>query len=119
MIIKKLTNTSFMSWEATETLDCKEYLDGYNVHFTELDVEEINEAYFTLVEELVAPALADVLREPNDDSTEETLANRFRRVNANLGHPSNVLFAWILKEAGAPETVINEAKNIECETCEA
>ena len=46
------------------------------------------------------------------------MINRLRRVHANLGHPSNALLTRILKEAKAPDVVIDAVKDINCETCE-
>ena len=91
--------------------------DDNAVTFTELEIEEITETYFTIEEELVAPALSELLREPNEDGSEdETLLNRLRRVHANLGHPSNALLTRILKEAKAPDVVIDAVKDINCGT---
>ena len=67
---KNLRNLHNLLLAIVEAINCKEHDDEDNLLFTDLELEEINEAYFTLVEELVAPALADVLREPNDDSEE-------------------------------------------------
>ena len=53
--------------------------DDNAMTFTELEMEEITETYFTIEEELVAPALSEILREPNEDGAEdETLLNRLR-----------------------------------------
>ena len=63
--------------------------------------------------------MSEILREPNKDGSEdETLINRLRRVHSNLGHPSNALLTRILKEAKAPDVVIDAIKDINFETCE-
>ena len=52
-----------------------------------------------------------ILREPpvNDDSPEMTIEQRLRMVHNNLGHPSKALMLRILREAKAPDMVIEVA----------
>ena len=40
------------------------------------------------------------------------------RVHRNLGHPSNRLYAQILREARAPESVIKAAESLRCPICD-
>ena len=39
-------------------------------------------------------------------------------IHRNLGHPSNRLFVQILKDAKAPQSIIDMAKDLECPVCE-
>ena len=51
---------------------------------------------------------------PDDDegSAERSTEWRLQRVHRNLGHPSNRLLVQILKEATAPERVIEVATKL-------
>ena len=66
------------------------------------------------------PAVHELLREiPDDDEggAERTTEWRLQRVHRNLGHPSNRLLVQILREAKAPESVIEVATKLECPLC--
>ena len=70
--------------------------------------------------EEVMPAIHELMRDILDDdggrvvpSTEE----RLMRVHRNLGHPSNRLLVQILKEARAPESIVEVATRLECPLC--
>ena len=56
---------------------------------------------------------------PEDDEgeKEKEAMQRLMRVHKNLGHPSNRLFAQILKEAKAPATVVELASQLHCPIC--
>ena len=70
--------------------------------------------------DFAAPAIDGILREPpdSDDSPEMTIEQRLRRVHNNLGHPSKALMLRILREAKAPDMVIEVAQQFECEVCQ-
>ena len=39
------------------------------------------------------------------------------RVHKNLGHPSNRLLVQLLREAGAPQSIVSAANNLACPIC--
>ncbi len=62
----------------------------------------------------IMPAVSELMQDiPEDDDGNSSL-QKLMRVHRNLGHPPNRLLAQILKEAKAPESVIDLASNIEC-----
>ena len=66
------------------------------------------------------PVVSDLLRDiPDDDEggAERSSEQRLMRVHRNLGHPSNRLLVQLLKEAKAPESVIEIATTLECPVC--
>ena len=66
------------------------------------------------------PVVSDLLRDiPEDDEggAERSAEQRLMRVHRNLGHPSNRLLVQLLKEAKAPESVIEVATKLECPIC--
>ena len=66
------------------------------------------------------PVISDLLRDiPDDDEggAERSSEQRLMRVHRNLGHPSNRLLVQLLKEAKAPESVIEIATRLECPIC--
>ena len=66
------------------------------------------------------PAVHELLREiPDDDEggAERTTEWRLQRVHRNLGHPPNRLIVHILREAKAPDSVIEVATKLECPLC--
>ena len=66
------------------------------------------------------PAVHELMREiPENDEgpAERSVDNRLMRVHRNLGHPSNRLLVHILKEAKAPESIIDVATKLECPIC--
>ena len=68
----------------------------------------------------VMPAVHDLMKDiPDDDEgpAEQSIERRLQRVHRNLGHPPNRLFVQILKEAKAPDSVIEVAKRLECPLC--
>ena len=42
---------------------------------------------------------------------------RLLRIHKNLGHPSNRLLVTLLTEAGAPQSIVEAAKNLHCSIC--
>ena len=57
--------------------------------------------------------IGEALREvPDDDEgpLEQRQENRLMHIHRNLGHPSNRLFVQILKDAKAPDSIIEKAK---------
>ena len=66
------------------------------------------------------PAMHELMKDiPDEDegSIEKSTEQRLQRVHRNLGHPPNRLLVHILKEAKAPESVIDVAKKLECPIC--
>ena len=66
------------------------------------------------------PAVHDLMKDiPDDDEgpAEQSIERRLQRVHRNLGHPSNRLLVQILKEAKAPDSVIEVARRLECSLC--
>ena len=66
------------------------------------------------------PAVHELMRDlPEDDegTVEKTTEARLQRVHRNLGHPSNRLLVQISKEAKAPDSVVEVAKNLQCSIC--
>ena len=59
------------------------------------------------------PAVHELMKDiPDDDEgpAEQSMERRLQRVHRNLGHPPNRLLVQILKEAKAPDSVIELAK---------
>ena len=56
---------------------------------------------------------------PDEDEgeIERDKNQRLLRVHKNLGHPSNRLFAQILKEAKAPDQIVELASKLHCPIC--
>ena len=68
----------------------------------------------------VMPAVHELMKDiPDDDEgpAEQSMERRLQRVHRNLGHPPNRLLVQILKEAKAPDSVIEIAKKLECPLC--
>ena len=66
------------------------------------------------------PVVSELLRDiPEDDEggAERSSEQRLLRVHRNLGHPSNRLLVQLLREAKAPESVIEVATKLECPIC--
>ena len=66
------------------------------------------------------PVVNELFRDvPDDDegNAERSSEQRLMRVHRNLGHPSNRLLVQLLKEAKAPESVIEIATQLECPLC--
>merc|ERR1712079_723966 len=66
------------------------------------------------------PVVHELMQDiPEDDegNAERSTEARLQRVHRNLGHPSNRLLVQILKEAKAPDSVVEVAKNLQCPIC--
>ena len=66
------------------------------------------------------PAVHELMKDIPDDAegpAEQSMERRLQRVHRNLGHPPNRLLVQILKEAKAPDSVIELAKKLECPLC--
>ena len=96
---------------------------GEEINFTCGDCHSLNSlpiCYNCNPEEEVMPVVSDLLRDiPDDDEggAERSSEQRLMRVDRNLGHPSNRLQVQLLKEAKAPEGVIEIATRLECPIC--
>ena len=63
-------------------------------------------------EHVVAPVM-DELQEDESESKRKLL-----RVHRNLGHPPQKLFLRVLREAGAPQSVLDDARELQCDVCD-
>ena len=70
--------------------------------------------------ELAMPVVADVMRDiPEDDegAAEQNSRQLLLRTHRNLGHPPNRLLSQILKEAKAPQSLVDLASQLHCPLC--
>merc|ERR1712079_210802 len=65
----------------------------------------------------VARELMQDIPEDDEGHAERSTEARLQRVRRNLGHPPNRLLVQILKEAKAPDSVVEVAKNLQCPLC--
>ena len=92
---------------------------GEEINFTCGDCHSLNSLpiCYNCNPEEVMPVVSDLLRDiPDDDEgdAERSSEQRRMRVHRHLGHPSNLLLVQLLKEAKAPESVIEIATKLEC-----
>ena len=95
---------------------------GEEINFTCGDCHSLNPlpTCYSCHPEEAMPVISDLLRDiPDDDEggAERSSEQRLLRVHRNLGHPSNRLLVQLLKEAKAPESVIEIATKLECPIC--
>ena len=95
---------------------------GEEINFTCGDCDSLNalSICYSCIPEEAMPVISDLLRDiPDDDEggAERSSEQRLMRVHRNLGHPSNRLLVQLLKEAKAPESVIEIATQLECPIC--
>ena len=66
------------------------------------------------------PVIHQLMKDiPDDDEgdAEKSSEQRLMRVHRNLGHPPNRLLVQILKEAKAPDRIIELETKLECPLC--
>ena len=76
---------------------------------------EEKEDEFVMV--VVTDIVKDILDYDEHGKAEMTSLQRLHRVHKNLGHPPNRLLVQILREAKAPQSVIDQAKDLHCPIC--
>ena len=117
---KALMQTSFNVYSALRTHSA--ILAG-NEGDTMDDDPESDEAK---VDRLLGPSVGDVEPEPSiapdepDDEVEEQTSRHLsllRKVHQNLGHPSNSVLERMLRDAGAPQEVLQQCRTFECQAC--
>jgi len=85
--------------------------------------EDVSQSTTTSDEQALAGQ--ELLRDPVESMDKDPVADHERRsysklklIHKNLGHPSNTVLAKILREAGAPKSLIDSARDLPCEVCD-
>ena len=126
---KKVLSTRSSNMENQDETVPKNFLNkieearmGEEINFTCGDCHSLNPlpTCYSCHPEEAMPVISDLLRDiPDDDEggAERSSEQRLMRVHRNLGHPPNRLLVQLLKEAKAPESVIEIATRLECPIC--